>query len=83
MTIRAGLIAIPALFFGWLLVLVVVGLFADEAPAFVVVLPRMRLCLRGLFTKVGLGWCCPPVFRDVCHFLKPADQGVPNVTSTV
>ena len=39
MTIRAFLIAIPAMFLGWVLVLVAVGLLTDEAPASVVLFP--------------------------------------------
>ncbi len=39
MTIRRLLLALAGMFAGWLAVLVLVGLFSDAAPAFVVVLP--------------------------------------------
>ena len=39
MTIRTLLIGVPAMFAGWLIVLVMVGLITDEAPASVVLFP--------------------------------------------
>ncbi|MBW4709952.1 hypothetical protein KX928_19385 [Roseobacter sp. YSTF-M11] len=53
MTIRGLLMAIPALFAGWLSVLVVVGLFTDAAPASVVVFPTDDL-LQNLPPDVGI-----------------------------
>ncbi|MBA4491061.1 hypothetical protein [Paracoccus sp. S1E-3] len=46
MTIRRLLLALAGMFAGWLAVLVVVGLFSDAAPAFVVVLPPEGLLTR-------------------------------------
>ncbi|WP_170771156.1 hypothetical protein [Ruegeria lacuscaerulensis] len=43
MTIRAVLIALPLMFLGWLSTLVVVALLTDDAPAYVVVLPKTQM----------------------------------------
>ena len=47
MTIKAILIAVPLMVVGWFSVLIVVALLSDEAPAYVVVLPKATL-LRDL-----------------------------------
>lgn len=46
MTIRRLLLALPAMFAGWLAVLVMVGLFSDAAPGAVVLLPPTDLIGR-------------------------------------
>jgi hypothetical protein len=40
MTIRSMLIAIPFLFFGWLLTLLLVTVLTDETPAYMVIFPE-------------------------------------------
>ena len=46
MTIKRLLLALAGMLAGWLAVLVIVGLFSDAAPAFVVVLPSADLLGR-------------------------------------
>ena len=53
MTIRAVLIGLPAMLFGWIVTLVLVALLSDAAPAYVVLFPDSAF-LRALPQDVSL-----------------------------